>query len=203
MSDKPENIFESIEKAGDEVKEKQKVDLGPISRMVERQGMLEAKADNGLVRRLNKVIVDYNISIGTITECLKDRNKELFRVRQQQIPEMMKEFGLDGVTATDGTKIDIKKDFSVTKKDEVKLFKYLRSHKSGDLIKNQVIVTVDNEEERLEVVEALDEARCSYEVKEGIHAGTLKKYIKGLKKEGKAIPEDAVAVFDYEYSKIV
>jgi len=197
-----EDIFSEIEKAGEEVKKAKKVDLGPISRMVEVQSMLEGKADDELVRRLNKVIKDYKISIGTITECLKDRNKELFRVRQQQIPELMKEFGLDAVTTTDGTSIKIVGDISVTKKDDKKLFKYLRANDAGDLIKNQVIVSVNDEKERLEVVAALDETMCSYESKEGIHAGTLKKHIKALKKLGKAIPEDAVAVFDYEYSKI-
>lgn len=202
MAEKPENIFEAIEEAGEQVKEKQKVDLGPISKMVERQGMLEGDADPDLVRRLNKVITDYNVSIGTIEDCLKDRKKELFRVKQQQIPEMMKEFGLNAVEAVDGTFINIKKDFSVTKKDESKIFKYLRDNKSGDLIKNQVIVMVENEDERLEVIKSLDKTSCSYESKEGIHAGTLKKFIKELKEKGKAFPEDAVAIFDYEYSKI-
>lgn len=202
MSKETPDIFSDIEKAGDEVKKTQKVDLGPVSRMVEIQGMLEAKANPDLVRRLNKVIKDYNISIDTIAECLKERNKELFRVRQQQIPEIMKEFGLDAVTTTDGTSIKIVGDISVTKKDDEKLFKYLRANNAGDLIKNQVIVSVNNEEERLEVVKVLDGTVCDYAIKEAIHAGTLKKHIKALKKEGKVPPEDAVAVFDYEYSKI-
>lgn len=202
MAKKPENIFDAIEEAGAKVQETQKVDLGPISVLVEKQGMLEAKGDPDLIRRLNKVIKDYNISIGTIEDCLKDRKKELFRVKQQQIPEMLKGFGLTAIEALDGTSIEIKKDFSITKKDEAKIFKYLRDNKSGDLIKNQVIVTVDDEKERLEVIETLDKTSCSYEAKETIHSGTLKKHIKGLKKKGKAFPEDAVSVFDYEYSKI-
>lgn len=202
MAKKPENIFDAISEAGEKVKKDKKVDLGPLSILVEKQGMLEGKADPDLVRRLDKVIKDYKISIGTISECLKNRNKELFRVRQQQIPEIMKEFGLDGVKALDGTSIQIVGDISITKKDEQKIFKYLRDHEAGDLIKNQVIVTVDNEEERKEVIESLDKTSCCYEAKEGIHAGTLKKYIKSLKEKGKQIPEDAVAVFDYEYSKI-
>jgi len=202
MAKKPENIFDAIADAGDKVKETKKIDLGPVSRMVEKQGMLEAKEDPEMIRRLNKVINDYKISIKTIETCLKDRNKELFRVRQQQIPELMKEFGLDAVKTTEGTSIKIVGDISVTKKDEAKLFKYLRANKAGDLIKNQVIVTVEDEKERKEVIETLDKTSCCYVAKEGIHAGTLKKHIKALKKEGKVIPEDAVSVFDYEYSKI-
>lgn len=202
MAEEKVDIFAAIEEAGDKDKESKKVDLGPISRMVEVQAMLEAKADTDLVRRLNKVIKDYKISIGTIQECLKDRNKELYRVRQQQIPEMMKEFGLDALKTTDGTSIKIMGDISVTKKDEQKLFKYLRANKAGDLIKNQVIVSVEDNGEREEVIEALDNTSCCYVAKETIHAGTLKKHIKSLQKEGKQIPEDAVAVFNYEYSKI-
>lgn len=200
--EQPGNIFEAIEKAGDKAQESKKVDLGPLSVLVEKQGMLESKLDKNHVSELNKIILDNNLSIETIAECLKMRNKELFKIRQQQIPEVMKEFGLTEVKALDGTSIKIVGDINVTKKDDAKLFKYLRDNKAGDLIKNQVIVTVEDEKERLEVITELDKTSCSYETKEGIHAGTLKKYVKELKKEGKQIPEDAVGVFDFEYSRI-
>lgn len=198
----PENIFEAIEEAGDEVKESKKIDLGPLSKAVEKQGMLEGPVNTLHVKNLNQIIIENDLSIETLEECLKIRKKELYKVRQQQIPEIMKEFGLSDVKTLDGTSIKIVGDIQVTKKDETKLFKYLRENKAGDLIKNQVIVTVESEEQRKEVVASLDKTDCCYEAKEGVHAATLKKYIKDLQKEGKKIPEDAVNVFDYEYSKI-
>jgi hypothetical protein len=196
------DIFSAIEEAGDEIKEERIIDLGPISRLVEKQAMLEGPVDISMEDRLSRFIQKENVSVATIEECLRNRKKDLYKVRQQQIPEIMKSFELDAITTTSGTEIKIIGDISITRKSDEKLFDYLRSNDAGDLIKNKIIVSVDNEAERRYLAKKLEEEDCIFESKEDIHSGTLKKYLKELKKEGKAVPEDAVSVFDYEYSKI-
>lgn len=200
--EKPDDIFGALEEAVDREQEEKTVDLGPISRLVEKQGRLESVANGIDVDTLYKKVLEIDASINTIEEVLKRRKKDLFQVRQQQIPDLMQEFGLSTVSTSDGVKIKIEKGVSVTTKSTEKLHKYMRDNGAGDLIKNQVMVTVANEEERKEVIGKLDETMCEYKNKEGVHSATLKKYVKDLLEEGKQLPPEAANVYEYEYSKI-
>lgn len=200
--EKPSDIFGALEEAADREQEEKTIDLGPISRLVDKQGRLESKADQTDVEILYQEVLRTDASIDTIEEVLKRRKKDLFKVRQQQIPELMQEFGLSTVATSGGVKIKIEKGVSVTTKSQEKLHKYMRANGAGDLIKNQLMVVVANEEERKEVVAKLDETMCEYKPKEGVHSATLKKYVKDLLEEGKQLPPEAANVYEYEYSKI-
>ena len=196
-----DDIFKEIEEAGDKVKKEQTIDLGMISRLVESQVMLERKANDWNVNKIISFSRTNEYSIEDLEEALKLRKKVLFNIRQVQIPEVMKEFGLDSIKTTTGTTIKIKGDISVSIKDETNFFKYLRENEAGDLIKEVIIVSVTSEE-RKEVIDTLDQTECVYETKEGIHAQTLKKYIKGLREKGVKVPENLVSIYEYQFSKI-
>lgn len=198
------DIFADIAKAGKEEQQKQQVDLGPITRLVDTQAMLEGGKNDDHVSDIYNFINEMDASIETLEEVMKLRKKDLFNVRQVQIPEMMKEFGLEEVRSTSGTSIKIMDGLSVTVKNADKLYQFLRDNEAGDLIKDVVIVMADADTEKVmkEVIESLNKIDCLFERKESVHNGTLKKYVKELLKEGKTVPEEAVNLYQYEYSKI-
>lgn len=196
------DIFKDIEAAADEDKKDKVIDLGPISRLVDKQHMLEKSAIELDVNCLYAYIKEHDISMATLEEATKKRAKDLFNVRQVQIPELMKEFGLNAIESSSGVKIKIMDGLSVTVKDKDKLHKFLRDNDAGDLIKNNVTVEVENEEKRKEVVELLEKHDFSVTSKEAVHAATLKKHVKGMLEKGKAIPEESLKTYEYEYSKI-
>jgi len=197
-----DDIFADIEEAADKDKEDKTIDLGPISRLVDQQAMLERTALETHVQNLYSFIKLNNMSIETIEEAMKLRAKDLFKVRQVQIPEMMKEFGLNAIESTSGTAIKIMDGLSVTIKDADKLHAFLRKNEAGDLIKNKITIEVENEEKRKEVVKLLESKELNYEVKEAVHNATLKKHVKDLRKDGKDLPNESVKIYEYEYSKI-
>lgn len=198
------DIFSDIEAAAEKEEEqlRKEVDLGLITKLVNRQLSLEEKANEDRVNKIMTLVDSIGASIGDIEEALKQRKKVLFNIRQIQIPEIMREFGLESITTLQGKKIEIKGDISVSVKNQERLFWYLRENDAGDLVKNQVIVDVSNEGERQEILELLERTACSFEAKESVHASTLKKYVKDCLEKGQKIPEDIVSTFEYQFSKI-
>lgn len=197
-----EDIFGDIEKAADEDNAKKQIDLGPISRLVKKQAILEGPANPKIVGALYTQLIGMGGSVKDLEEALKILNKDLFQVRQVQIPELMKEFGLDGIQTDTGTKIEIKDGISVSVRDKEKLHAYIRSQDSGDLIKDSITIETDTEESRKEVMELLEKIDCMFERKEGIHSGTLKKFIKDGLAKGNKPPDEAVNIYEYRFSKI-
>ena len=196
------DIFKEIEEAGDKVREKQEIDLGPISRLADRQKLLESKSTEKNIDSIYGLACRLNASIEDLEEALKKRKKDLYNVRQVQIPELMKEFGLDSITTINGAKIKIQDGVSVTTKDQSALFIYLRKHNAGDLIKNQIIIPTDNEESRIKITKLLEDIQAPFEEKASVHSATLKKYVKDKLKEGIKIPEKIVSTFEYKVSKV-
>ncbi len=196
------DIFDAIDEAREEDKKKKKIDLGPISKMVEKQVLLEKKSSEVVVELLYKTVLKCNASVDDIEELLKRRKKDLFNVRQVQIPTMMDEFELDSITTKDGIKIEIKDGLSVTVKDQPELYKFIIKDGSGDLIKKLFTVSIENDEIEKEVEKKLEMIDCLFEKKESIHWQTLQKYVRGRMEKGKSIPEKLLTIFEYKYSKI-
>lgn len=201
MTEAPENIFAEITKADNEIKKTQKIDLGPISRLVDQQAMLEAKLDQTNADSLYQIVKENSMSLADLAEVAKMRGKDLFNVRQIEIPELMKEFGLTVVESTSGTKIQILDGINVTVKDKAAMHKFLRDTHAGDLIKDNIVITMDDEKERKEVMEVLENTMCSFVQNESVNGQTLKKHVKGMLEKGETIP-DSMSIYEYKYSKI-
>lgn len=193
-------IFDDIAKAEEE--EKKIIDLGILSPMVSKQAMLEAPKNDITVDTLYKKAQALFASVADLEAIVKLRKKELFNVRQIQIPEHMAELGLESVTTEDGTTINIKGDITVTLKDPQAFYSLLRKEGKGDIIKDTITVTLQKDSEAPKIVKALEKANCLFDRKETVHFQTLKKYFKELRKKGKNVSEEIAGVYEYKYSKL-
>lgn len=196
------DIFQVIEAAGEADKKAQKIDLGPISVLADKQAALESKALESRVNLVYSLCEKIGASVLDIEEALKKRKKDLFNIRQIQIPELMKEFGLESLKTNTGASIEIKGGVSVSIKDNKKLFKYVRDCNSGDLIKNVIIIEASDDGTREGLITFLEESFVPFEQKESIHSATLKKFVKEQIESGKKPPENAVNTFEYNFSKL-
>ncbi len=192
------DIFSELEKAADQ--EEPSIDLGLISDMVEQQVRLESKADPGKVNTLIGYMRNIKASIQDIEEALKERKRDLFFVRQRNIPEYMNSCGLKKVETQNGVTVEVKQGLSITTKNKEKLHQFVRSHNSGDIIKDTLVIDMDQNQE--EILSLVDKTGNAYERKESIHGMTLKKFIKTCLENGIHIPEEVVNVYEYKYSKI-
>lgn len=197
------DIFKDFEDIVDKEKsEPKEFDLGPISVLGDKQAALEEKVNDNRVELIKKFCDEIGASIADIDEVLKMFKKDLFNVRQVQIPELMVEFNLESITTSSGVKLTIKDDINVTTKDKEALYAFMRSTGSADLIKNRITVEIQNEKQRKEAIDLLDKTELAYQSDESVHFQTLKKFVKDQLAAGKVLPNKAVSVFEYRYTKI-
>ncbi len=194
-------IFEEIEKAGDEEKAKQKIDLSIIGQLANTQAELEAPVNENKVEKIWKSILHMNPSVKDLEAVVKKLKKIYFNVRQVQIPQYMEEFGLESITTENGNKIEIKGDVSCTIRDDIDFFNYLRKEDYGDLIKDIITVNVNNGKQAKEVIKTLTKTESLFDRKQSIHPQTLKKFAREQLAKGKKIPK-SLNVYEYKYSKL-
>lgn len=201
---KPTDIFSDIEAAAEEDAKNKTFDLGPLTPMIEKQKRLEAKPNTEEVDYLYNVFVERGSSISDVEEALKNLKKDLFRIKQNQIPEFMKGVGLKEVKTEDGFKLKIEDGISITVRDRLVLNAFIRSQNYGSIIKDAIIVELGeiSPEELEQINNILETIDCSYERKESVHGQSLKKFIKDMMKAGIDIPKDSANVFEYQYSTI-
>lgn len=136
---------------------------------------------------------------------LKQAEAELRTIQEDLLPTAMFEAGMKAFTLDNGAKITIKDDVAVSVPADKKrdAYAWLRNNNFGDLIKNTVAVDFGRGQD--DSAEALKEycleRGIDYSDKEGVHAQTLKAFIKEQMAKGVDIPLELFGA--YPYSKAV
>jgi len=202
--DKPSDIFSQIEEADQEDRANQELDLGPLGPLAEKQNLLEKKADPKNIARLYKVTQDHKLSIADLEGVIKLLKKDLYDVKQVQIPEFMKTVNMKAVKTDQNISVEIKNGYSTTIRDQEGFYGFVREQESGDIIKDSITITLEeSEREKVdEIFETLDRLDLFFERKEAIHAQSLKKFVRICMEKGIKIPEDVANVYEYQYSEV-
>jgi len=134
-------------------------------------------------------------------EVVKALDAKIERMSSTEIPEAMKAIGISLFQMTDGRVVEIKEDDygSYTKKNEPAVFKWLRQHGHGDMIKNAIALQLGKGKEALvdklkKVLQQKAYVGVVMEVRESIHPGTFKAFVREQLTEGKQLPKQ-VAIF--------
>lgn len=155
-----------------------KSELSQLQEMVDRQLALEAEIDE-------------------MEEQLKEKKKAYNEVRQDEIPNFLKQFGLSEIKLADGSKIVVKGDVAVTVKDQEAFYKFLAERHDDAIIKS--VMAMDDPPNEL-IDELVNRGfLVSYDRK--IHGQTLKAYFREFMELGET-PPDCVNVYSYSYANI-
>ncbi|WP_448506571.1 gp33 family protein [Immundisolibacter sp.] len=125
---------------------------------------------------------------------LKEATEALRKVQEIDLPNAMAQAGVQSITLPTGEKITIKEDvYASIPKDERynEALDWLRSRGFGDLIKNEVKVVFGRGEEdsaKALVAELNVNGWRNYSVSEGVHASTLKAFMREQLAKGVDIP---------------
>lgn len=137
---------------------------------------------------------------------LKEAEAELRLVQEDLLPTAMAEAGLKAFTLDNGAKITIKDDVAVSIPPDKKrdAYEWLRTNNFGDLIKNTVAIDFGRgEDDNAEALkEYCQEHGMNYSDKEGVHAQTLKAFIKEQMAKGVDIPLELFGAFPYSKAVI-
>lgn len=141
-------------------------------------------------------------------DLLKDlETKERFLSREV-IPNLLHQVGVSEIKTTDGATVQVKPFIkaSITKANQEKAFAWLRDNGLDDIIKNQVMVNFQkNEDNRAkDVFEDLKEKGLTVMRKEEVNTNTLTAQLKDLILEkGQTVPVDVFSILNTSKTKII
>ncbi|TXH47709.1 MAG: hypothetical protein E6Q97_26590 [Desulfurellales bacterium] len=144
--------------------------------------------------------------INTLETALKNKKEELAQVQGKELPELMTELTLRLFELDDGYRVEIGVEYyaSISKEKAEEAHAWLRSHNYGDLIKNNIILSLGKgEDKKAEKIEAwCVKQKLDYERKEQVHPMTLKAFVAEQLKKGVDIPHDLLGVHVANVAKI-
>lgn len=137
-----------------------------------------------------------------LEEALKEKKKELNRIRLEDLPEAMDAIHMTSFKLEDGTKVEVRNATSASIKEENResAHDWLRSEGHGSLIKTTVTVFFPREEHELvpefvSYVKGWNRATIEPEVKESVHAQTLGAWARRQIEDGASLPDELLGVF--------
>lgn len=131
---------------------------------------------------------------------------EADKLRNTTIPNLMQRLKMESFRLEDGSEIGIKKDIKCSLSEERKPegLKWIREHGHGGIIKTEVVLSFGKGEEvkAKEAEKLLREKGFTPDVGEGVHAQTLKSFVKERMEAGDSIPLATFGVFEFKEAKI-
>ena len=143
--------------------------------------------------------------IATTEQYLKDLKFRKRKVNEEDIPALMQEMGMDGITV-DGNKVTLRQfvhaRISEEKRDEA--FAWIRSIGEGDIIKNDVTVSFNAGQDNVAGAMLEDLRNQGFEPaqKTHVHPMKLKAWVKERIEKGKEVDFDMFGVFVGTEAKI-
>lgn len=146
--------------------------------------------------------------VAKLEEELQVAKDTLRDISERRLPELMDSAEMTSFTLSDGTKIEVNEKIraGIPPKTQGQAFMWLKEHGHDALIKNQITVDFDREQEDIaekfaeNLREKWDDVR--FKQKKTVHASTLASFIKEQLSEGIDIPLDIFGAFRQRFSKI-
>ena len=140
--------------------------------------MIDLEKLSALSRAL--IAADKEVELAEIELAWK---KEEARVlREETIPGIMQELGLEKIVLSDGSALSIKQDVyaSIPPSNKQEAYEWLEQHGFGGLIKTEVVAhfAKNERDEAVELYRALTESGLSVALEQSVHAQTLKAFLR-------------------------
>ena len=159
------------------------------------------KVDDSDLRSIADVcqrLVDLEDEAATLEEQLKHKKEEMLSIRQEKIPELMREKNLTQLKLNDGSSIDVQPFYGINiPKDpdqRATAYQWLRDNNLGDIIKNEVFARFGRDEDGKALEFTKLATANGYEVQQdmSVHSQTLKATLKELHQKGADLPPQEI-----------
>lgn len=159
------------------------------------------------VSALVRLMVEQAAVVERAEEALARARAEFSRTEQEDLPELMREFGLSELKLEDGTSVSISEEVSaaITEANRAAAHAWLRAHEFGGLIKTIVSVEFGRgeDDEAAEAAERIaSELHRPVDHVEKVHPSTLKSFVREQLAEGHTVPFDLFSVHPFARAKI-
>lgn len=162
-----------------------------------------AQRIQALVQKLNS----HRAEEARLLQLADDQKRLADAIERGDLPELLREGGITELKLEDGTKVALKESVhaNITEKNRAAALAWLIEHGFGGLIKTSVTVNFSaDEHDAAEQVygELAADREGAVEMKESVHANTLKAFVAEQLGQGNEVPQDLFGVFVYSVAKV-
>jgi hypothetical protein len=151
--------------------------------------------------KLAELMVEKQEVVKRLEEELKEAKREMLALEREDLPQLMAEAGIQELKLRDGSTVTIKEDVDakITDATRVQALGWLVEHGFGGLVKTQVSLAFARgaHDEACAVRDFLETKYDGVELKEEVHPGTLKAFVKERMAAGDNVPFDLFNIFPY------
>lgn len=159
------------------------------------------------VIELATLMVAQRKKVDELTTDLEAAQRELRRIEQEDLPELMREIGMRSVTLDDGSIVEVVEDVQcgISEERRANAHAWLVANEFGGLIKTEVVTTFgrgegDAAQEFAQTVAAT--TGQAPQVVERVHPATLKSFIKEQLAAGTAVPFDLFGIHPFNKARL-
>lgn len=151
--------------------------------------------------QLAELLLKLRDNVARLETELEAAKKDMRRVEQEDLPDLMQELGLETFKLKSGETIEVKPevDCGITEERRAKAHDWLTINGFGGLIKTEVVAKFGRDERDAAVACA---EQIGGEMIERVHPSTLKSFVKEQMAAGKPVPFDLFGVHPYNKVKI-
>lgn len=170
------------------------MDLEQISKSI----TLDTTAMEDIATACNKLL-DIQKEVSALEDQLKKKKEQELKLSEQDIPNLMQKAGAASIKLTDGTAVEIKPYYGarIPASRTEEAFNWLRENNFADLIKNNVTLTFNRNEDNQAKALVDDLRNKGHNVKqaEKVEPMTLKAFVREQIEKGKDVPADLFGVY--------
>ena len=174
------DLFEDMEEQSSNIENLEQSDLTSVASLAKKQKNQEQKVKD-------------------LEAELKEAKKELLRISDEEIPNLMSETGLSSLKLDDGSSLDIKNIYgaSILVANREKAYDWLREHGHDDIIKNRVVATFGRgqEDDAKVFMRVAYDNGVATDQESKIEPQTLKAWVKERMEAGEEFPTELFGAF--------
>lgn len=171
--------------------------------------MSDHASPDGLARiaELSRLMLEQERALERANAAAAAAKEALTRTRREDLPELMREFGLSSIRLSSGETVTVNEDVSaaIPVAMRERAFKWLEEHGFGGLIKTELTLNYARDERERALADAATIAELTGRVpamNETVHVQTLRAFIREQMEAGRTVPFDLFGVHPYSEAKI-
>ena len=151
------------------------------------------------VAQLAQKISHQEATVAELEAKLRQAKKDLYKMSDEELPNMLAEMGVSSFKLQDGSQVDIKKTYGasipVDKREEA--YSWLRQNGFGDMVKNIVSVNfgMGEDQQASDFKSKVEEQGLSPKQQESIPYNTLRAWVKEQTEEGRPFPMELFGAY--------
>lgn len=136
--------------------------------------------------------VAYEVEVEAAENALKEAKARMTALREEDIPALMTELGVNLIKLEDGTKVEVKDEVycGISEANKEPAFAWLEEHEFGGIIKTSIALQFgkDELETAMAAFEKIRELGYEAQIARSVHASTLKAFVKEQLEKAAELP---------------